>query len=308
MLRSPGSLIGDAWFFPHGGRVHAFFLTCAAGLERHEHWDIGHATSKDLVHWEHHGLCLRGGGPGAWDHNLATGSVLRRGGRFWMAYTGHAKQLVGMAVSDDLHAWKKLPENPVTGIDTRFYEPVGSGSRKMPHWRDPFLFEHGGRVFMAVCASRNDGPPDRRGTIGLAVSDDLRGWEVLPPPELEAVGQELECPQVVERGGRWFLLFSSAPSFFPAEHVAQHPAVAAGNNLYAMVAPRPLGPFQLERPEPVLPFTWSTPYACQLIHWRGRDWLLGTVVNDDHPLGAISDPIPVRFDPRGPVPEGADPA
>ena len=47
--------------------------------------------------------------PGSWDDkNLATGSVIRRGGRYWMAFTGHKVgeplfvQRVGMAVSDDL--------------------------------------------------------------------------------------------------------------------------------------------------------------------------------------------------------------
>ncbi|BAM03102.1 glycoside hydrolase family protein [Phycisphaera mikurensis] len=297
MLRIPDRLIGDAWFFPGREVVHAYFLTCDASLPRHEHWSIGHAVSGDLVRWNDLGICLRGGGPGSWDHNLATGSVLRHGGRYWMAYTGHTAQRVGVAVSDDLHRWERIGSGPVSGIDTRFYEPVGSGSRRVPHWRDPFLFAWEGWVYAAVCASRNGGPPDRRGTLGLSRSRDLRTWIVLPPPEVEAVGQELECPQVVERGGRWHLLFSSAPSFFPAAHLARHPAVAAGPNLYAMAAPTPLGPFRMLRKNPVLPP--GAPYACQLVRWRGRDVLLGTHPEQGGDGGSISDPIAVVADAEG---------
>lgn len=94
-----------------------------------------------------------------------------------MAYTGHRTQQVGLAVSDDLYTWEKQAQNPVTAIDSRFYEPTGSGVRKIPHWRDPFLFEHEGFVYHWVCASRNDGPQDARAALGLARSKDMLNWE-----------------------------------------------------------------------------------------------------------------------------------
>ena len=294
MFQLPGRQIGDAWFFVHQDVCHAYYLTCPGHQPRHEHWDIGHAVSADLCSWQDRGVCLPKAGHDAWDRNLATGSILKHGGRFWMAYTGHSSAQVGMAWSHDLHQWERRENNPVTQIDPSHYEPIGSGVRKMAHWRDPYLFEHEGRVYHIVCASRNAGPPDARGTIGLACSDDLVHWEVLPPPAVEPLCQELECPQLLEHGDRWFLVFSSQPAFFSVAVRREHPVLGRRNATYAMVGDSPLGPFAMERKRPIIsPDEPVNPYAGQVVAWRGRHYLLGTVAESRG--GAISDPIPVRF-------------
>ena len=298
MLGFDDRLVGDAWFFPHGGVVHAYFLTCDAGRQRHEHWDVGHAVSEDLARWRDLGVCLPKAGPDAWDRNLATGSVLARGGRFWMAYTGHSAARVGVAVSDDLHRWRRLP-GPATAPDSRYYEPVGTGNRRMTHWRDPFLFEHDGHVYHAVTASRPDAPAGRRGAVGLARSRDsrdLRAWDVLPPMDVEAVCQELECPQVIERGGRWYLIFSTAPPLLSEDVRRDRPDLAGRPGTHAMVGPSPLGPFALRRDGP---FTPPGVYAAQVVRHGGRDWALGTDLAAADGRGAISDPVPVAFDADG---------
>jgi hypothetical protein len=72
---------------------------------------------------------LRPGPPGAWD-DLATwtGSVIEHDGRWHMLYTGISRaergliQRIGLAVSDDLTAWRKHPANPVLQADGRWYE------------------------------------------------------------------------------------------------------------------------------------------------------------------------------------------
>ncbi len=297
MLHLPGKLIGDAWFYPEGDVVHAFFLTCDDHLERHEHWDIGHAVSRDLVTWSDLGIALAKGGTDDWDHNLATGSILRRGGRYWMAYTGHSNAQIGMASSDDLHHWQRCDGNPVTSLDRRFYESVGSGHRPMIHWRDPCLFEHEGYVYHYVCASRDAGPADRRGTLGLARTSDLRHWTVLPPPDVEVFCEELECPQLVRRGEMCYLLFSSQPQFFPEDVRSRLPEVAAVSATYCMIADSPLGPFRFASTGPILPIDRpNQPYACQVVEHQGRDYLLGTLHDDG---GTLSDPIEVRFDATG---------
>ena len=107
MFSLEGRWINDAWYHEADDAVHMYFLTRTEGGT--DGLDIGHAVSRDLVNWEYLGLALRHGAPGSWDDkNLATGSVIRRGGRYWMAFTGHKVgeplfvQRVGMAVSDDL--------------------------------------------------------------------------------------------------------------------------------------------------------------------------------------------------------------
>lgn len=73
MLQLPGHHLGDCWCFVEDELCHLFFLVCATGVPRHVAWDIGHATSTDLVGWDYHGVVLRRGADDAW-----TASARRR--------------------------------------------------------------------------------------------------------------------------------------------------------------------------------------------------------------------------------------
>ena len=307
MLVHPGNHIGDSWYHVSGDVAHCFYLTCPDNVERHTAWDIAHATSRDLANWELHGIVLERGADDEWDGDcLATGSVLKVGPRYWMAYTGRWSEprvATGLAVSDDLHRWKKAEFNPITTIDPRFYEPIGTGSRRMAHWRDPFLFQHDGYVYQYVCASR-PGPDEGRGTLGVARTRDMTVWDVLPPPELDPVAEELECPQIRKIGDRYFLVFSAFPDLFAPRWRAEF-----GDHLrpgtYAMVGPSPFGPFHLRHPAPIVPEDHDVhPYAGQLVEFRGRWYLLGTVW-DDEAFDYICDPIGLLADGDRVVPTAA---
>jgi beta-fructofuranosidase len=298
MLKHPGRLIGDSWFFVHEGMVHCYYLTCPVGTPRHQQWDIGHATSADLVNWTVRDTVLYKGPAGAWDDCLATGSVIRWQGRFWMAYCGGRTAQVGVAVSDDLTTWTKNPGNPVTDIDTRFYEVTGSGTRKIRHWRDPFLWTDGEWVYHVVCASKREGTPDERGALGLARTKNMTEWEILPPPKVDPVAQELECPQIVPANGKYYLIFSTITEFFSSKFLAKYSPDDLGWSTYSMTGPTPFGPFRMEGTGRILPPSYPVqPYACQLVTWNGKVYLLGTLV---HPDGdTICDPIPVTFTDQG---------
>lgn len=163
MLVHPGNHIGDSWYYIDGETVHCFYLTCPDNIERHTAWDIGHATSRDLVTWQLHDPVLRKGDPGTYDGICpATGSVLRFRGRYWMAYTGNwsgPEPTVAIAVSDDLFNWEKLPENPVTRIDPRYYDDI---PRRPPrdwlHWRDPFCLNTRARSITTSAPTRTKDP------------------------------------------------------------------------------------------------------------------------------------------------------
>ena len=211
-------MMHDAWYFVDEptDTVHMFHL--AEPLEGGPSF-VGHAISRDLVTWERLPTALRPGPPGSWDDlRICTGSVIERDGRYWMAYSAtslndstleeqYRVQRAGMAVSDDLITWTKLPENPVTEAVAPHYELMGTGQRKMHHWRDPYLFDDGDAVFQLVCARRDEGPTDERGTVAIARSQDMRSWETLPPLEHDRISDEMEVPQLYNIGGLWYLVF-----------------------------------------------------------------------------------------------------
>lgn len=303
MLTHSGNHLGDTWYYVEGDTIHCFYLTCPESVERHTAWDIGHATSTNLIDWEIQDLILCKGDPDSYDGRCpATGSVLRVDDRYWLAYTGNwngPQPTVALAVSDDLFRWEKLAANPVTSINPAYYDDI---PRRPPrdwlHWRDPFLFEHEGTVYHYVCANTNKGPIDERGTLGLAKTNDMVHWEVLPPPEIDPVCTELECPQVYKVNGLYYLLFSSAPEFFSQAFQEQHADVLQGLSSYAMVGQSWFGPYHIHGSGQIIPPDYPiTPYANQLVFWQGQAYLLGTVWNDEQDF--ICDPIPIEFTETG---------
>lgn len=278
MMTKANHRIGDSWFFVKDKAVHLFFLNCPSHIEPHTAWNIDHAVSTDLRNWDLKGTVLYGGKKGEWDVNLATGSILEINEKYYMAYTGNwsgPNTRVGLAVSDDLFAWEKVDYNPVTGIDNRYYENVGSGKRKISHWRDPFLFEHEGNMYHYVCASKNIGPAHCRGTLGLAKTSNMKDWEVLPPPTIAPGIEELECPQVRKIQGGYYLIFSSHPYCFPKSK--EYNRAHLRQSTYSMVGESLFGPFRLLNPVPIVPPESSVqPYAGQVVMWNGAPYLLGT--------------------------------
>jgi beta-fructofuranosidase len=299
VLALPGHHLGDTWYAADGDRLHCFLLVCPDTVPRHTGWDIGHASTVDLKAWTYHGVVLRRGAAGEWDGIcLATGSVLRRGGRYWMAYTGNwfgPRPAVGLAESSDLQAWRKIAADPVTAIDEHHYTAASRGRRSFPHWRDPFLLEVDGVVHHLVCATAAAGAGPA-GTIGAARSRDLSTWEVLPPLDVEPFAEELECPQVVSAAGRHYLVFST-----PAGLLLSDPAGAASGepgNMYCMIGESPLGPFRVADPAPILPADMvERPYAGRIVFVGGRHYLLGTIWSDAG--DRIPDPIPIELTPTG---------
>jgi beta-fructofuranosidase len=203
-----------------------------------------------------------------------------------------------MAVSDDLLTWRKLPGNPVSESAPPHYEQMGSGQRKMVHWRDPFLFDHGDAVHQLICARRTDGDPGTRGTVALARSTDMRAWEVLPPLEHDRVADEMEVPQLYRIEGRWYLVFVTCGRFLSAGFADRFGGELPERTNFSMVGDGPLGPFrihgtgQIVRHAPDAYF-----YAAQLVHHRGQWHLLATVHDGDSEW--ISDPVPVHADETG---------
>jgi beta-fructofuranosidase len=160
----------------------------------------------------------------------------------------------------------------VTSIDPRYYDAEPAPPpRNWLHWRDPFLLEHEGVVYHYVCAKRNDGPVGQRGTLGLAHTRDMKHWEVLPPPDVEPITMELECPQVYGVAGRYYLIFSTAISLFSEAFRARYFEAGERWSSYAMVGPTPFGPFRIHGTGQIIPLDYPIqPYANQVVFWQGQ--------------------------------------
>jgi len=302
--------MGDAWYFvdDDADLVHMFHLTWPP--DRNDLPFVGHAVSGDLINWETLEPALRQGSTGSWDDRmLCTGSVIKYDGRYWMAYGSTSSadspddepwrlQRGGMAVSDDLVAWEKLPENPVTQVAGPHYEGLSTGQRKMVNWRDHFFFDTGDAVYQFVCARRPDGDVKTRGTVGLTRSTDMRNWELRPQIEHDRVADEMEVPQIHHMDGRWYLVFCTLGRLLSPEFGKRFEGNVPERSNFSMVSDSPFGPFRIHGTGQIAdhpPDDYF--YAAQLVHFHGQ-WNLLVTIHDDGPE-RISDPIPVRGDETG---------
>ncbi|KAB8165801.1 glycoside hydrolase family 32 protein [Streptomyces sp. 3MP-14] len=226
-LRPPAGWAND----PNGpfrwrGRHHLFYQHNPDGpWHRNIHW--GHASSTDLLEWEHHPVALAPtpGGPdaaGCW-----SGCVVDDEGVPTAVYTGVDERHTGLgtillaraAEPDDplLREWKPSPvpvvAGPPEGLDVVMF-------------RDPFVFRHGGRRWALVGAGHADGTP----SVLLYDCQRLTDWRFAgvlldgrspgagslassPSPSPSAVpgpATGWECPQLFAAGGgdRWVLVLS----------------------------------------------------------------------------------------------------
>ena len=182
-------------------------------------WDRlcwGHATSTDLLHWEHQPIALEPGGPGTPDDTGCwSGCTVIRDGQPVIVYTGShdynpsddsSSPSICLAFgSDNLETWQKFQGNPV--LSPPDFDWTG--------FRDPGVWRDGDRWLMTVGA----GIRGRGATVMLYESADLERWttigpiltaDELPFPPLEGqthYGTVWECPQLIPFEGFDALLY-----------------------------------------------------------------------------------------------------
>lgn len=207
----PTDRAADAWFgdavpFYWNGEYHLFYVWDQGHLilPRVCHsW--GHFVSKDLVHWEEYPMAID---PGV-EASCGTGTVMEKDGVFHMFYLGRYFTTFGVmyetichATSTDLITWHKDPKNPISQPDLSIYS--------VKDWRDgfPVWNPEAKEWWMLLTASLKDGPEPYRGCIGLMTSKDFENWEVKEPYWAPNLGRHLECPDLFEWNGWWYLVFS----------------------------------------------------------------------------------------------------
>jgi beta-fructofuranosidase len=296
--------IWDFWLVDDGPDHHVFYLQAPRSLGdpelRHRNATIGHAVSSDLRSWHQLPDALGPGPAGRWDDGAPwTGSVIRSGGRWVLAYTGTCTgegglvQRVGLAVSDDLARWERNGDLPAISADRRWYERLGDGEWFDEAWRDPWLMADpiSGDTLAFICARTAEGPTDERGAVGLARSPDLEHWTVEQPVYAPGPFAQVEVPQVVEWSGRWHLLFCTGDTSHSARWRRRRPAATT---TYAVTGTGPTGPFTTD-PTVLAAADGTIEYAGKL-HRHGKQLVyMATVLHDDcgAMVGDLADPRPV---------------
>lgn len=205
---APDQFVGDMMPFWDGHRFHLFYL-----LDRDHHEEqngLGghqwaHASSLDLVSWQHHPLALPIGEAGSVDqHGICTGSIFQASSTYRAFYAtrirdadGAVSEAICQASSGDLIHFTKSPSNPMFGA------PQGLDPRAH---RDPHvLLDTQGGFHMLVTASLAG--PDERGVLAHYVSGDGESWSY-HGPFLSIEGPTPECPEHFEWNGWYYLVYS----------------------------------------------------------------------------------------------------
>jgi len=149
----------------HEDKVHLFYVKISDGGYR-----VHLATSDDGVRFveEPAGRPVLDVGPaGSWDgYTVTTPKVFRDGDRWCMSFAGDGKRLddptgIGLAFSEDLYSWEKLPGNPVFSVgDAGSFDSVSVAS--------PIIRRHGDRYLMWYAGSDRAIRDGLHSQVGLA--------------------------------------------------------------------------------------------------------------------------------------------
>jgi beta-fructofuranosidase len=207
------------------GRYHMFHQYNPRGATwGNMHW--AHATSLDMIHWQHEGIALCPTPNGPDSDGVFSGSSVIDKGKVVVIYTGVAPpssareatlrdgvhtwretQCLAEAEDADLRSWKKTPQpvitTPPAGLDVTGF-------------RDPALWREGNN-WMLILGS---GIRGKGGMILLYTSTDLRHWTYLhpliegPPAQSTSVnpvdtGEMWECPDFFPLDDKYVLLIST---------------------------------------------------------------------------------------------------
>ncbi len=300
--------IWDSWYWHDGTRWHGYFLQAdkALGDPELRHWNVsqGHAVSDDLVSWEHLGTCFAPSVGPAWDDYTSwTGSVLQDDTGLWhLFYTGSSraeggkKQRIGHATSADGHHWERVGDGLCLDLGGDLYEEYDPSRWHDRAMRDPWVMrdpEGDGWLMYFTARVRDVAEPNAAGAIGLATSPDLCDWNLQEPVFVGGYGQ-LEVPQVLEIGGRWYCLFCTDAGHWSKAAVAAYGGPPVTGTHY-LIGEGPRGPWRVA-PGPFLDGDMPCRrYAARIVETADGPQLLGFADRPDGlPFqGYVTDPDPI---------------
>ncbi|EPC4486159.1 glycoside hydrolase family 32 protein [Serratia liquefaciens] len=165
------------------------------------HW--GHATSRDLAHWQHQPIALAPGE--SYDKDgCFSGCAVNDNGVLTLLYTGHV--WLGKEGDDDQVREVQCLAISEDGVNFVKHGPVLLPPEGIQHFRDPKVWRAADCWWMVVGAKENG-----LGQARLYRSNDLRDWQfdrVLAGAQSPHQGYMWECPDFFPLGEKQVLLFS----------------------------------------------------------------------------------------------------
>lgn len=195
----------DFWFIKNGDTTHAFYLEYPdknimpdQSLRHSRQW-VGHAVSKDLIHWEEQPTALKENPV----RGIATGSCVRNGDQWNMllTYKGFT-----VAESDDLDHWnwKCQAEFP-----TELCSEWAGETFKFRMLADPYIYPQkiDGWWYAAINSQIIGAPNETSGAQVMMRSKDLMTWETYKVICYPKCFERTETAQFWEKNNKWYLLF-----------------------------------------------------------------------------------------------------
>jgi len=199
---------GDCMPFFHDGIFHLYYLLdenhhkALNGLGGHQ-W--AHASTLDLIHWQHHPLALAI--DEEFEKSICTGSIFYHEGTYYAFYAtrlANWHQHLAWATSSDAIHFQKQQPNPLASPPAA-YSPL--------HFRDPRPFQdpETGLFHLLVTAMLEE--PElagRGGCLAHLTSPDLENWTLQKPFLIPGYGDAPECPDYFFWNGWYYLIFSNS--------------------------------------------------------------------------------------------------
>ena len=308
-----GKFLWDSWFIKKDNTYHLFHLQADQTEDYHDRHtnnvSIGHATSIDLVTWKQLPDALRPSEGDDWDNkDLWSGSVAEKDGQYYLYYTGKNDQLgqehiqkICLATSDDLNNWKRYPNNPILEADPEYYAmdnflgPTGG----FPAWRDPFVFKDpkSEKRYMTISAKTKKGKNyGYNACVGLAESDDMINWRVLPPIFTPGVYDDIEVTRMIYHKGFFYLFFTTHAKSYKPEFAKK---VGAHKGLHCYYSDDLFGEYKPVNGNGVVFANGREIYDVRVLHTHDNEFIGIGWLNLDpggNFIGKISYPINIRIE------------
>lgn len=214
-LKAPGNWINDPnGFIYYKGKYHLFYQYFPyADFWGTMHW--GHAVSDDLVKWDHLGVALHPSKK--YDRNgIFSGSAIEVDGKMNLYYTAvvydeEREENIHLAVGPNGFQSQAM----ISSLDGFSFDNFNGKKQIIPviedtevadphDCRDPKVWKTGDTYYMCLASTHEKA----KGVLLLYKSTDAENWEYLNRLESEKLGIILECPDMFEIDGKWYLACS----------------------------------------------------------------------------------------------------